>query len=135
MTKFAVIGPGAVGCTIAYELKKSFSTVSLLGRQHKTINYYPGDNNVAQPLNVTPLTEAKGKVDVVFVAVKTYQLDSVMPHIQRICSSNTLVILAQNGYVNTDSLQLPHIYQAVVYISGQKQHDNVLHYRDEILHI
>lgn len=135
MTKFAVIGPGAVGCTIAYELKKSFSTVSLLGRQHKTINYYPGDNNVAQPLNVTPLTEAKGKVDVVFVAVKTYQLDSVMPHIQRICSSNTLVILAQNGYVNTDSLQLPHIYQAVDYISGQKQHDNVLHYRDEILHI
>lgn len=135
MTKFAVIGPGAVGCTIAYELKKSFSTVSLLGRQHKTINYYPGDNNVAQPLNVTPLTEAKGKVDVVFIAVKTYQLDSVMPHIQRIRSSNTLVILAQNGYANTASLQLPHIYQAVVYISGQKQHDNVLHYRDEILHI
>ena len=135
MTKFAVIGPGAVGCTIAYELKKSFSTVSLFGRQHKTINYYPGNKQIAQPLQVTPLTQAKGTFDVIFVAVKTYQLDSVMPHIQSICHSNTLVILAQNGYANTNHLQLPHIYQAVVYISGQKQHDKVLHYRDEILHI
>lgn len=136
MTKFAVIGPGAVGCTIAYELQRSFANVCLLGRQHMTINYYPGNHQIAQPLQVTPLAQAKGTVDVIFVAVKTYQLDAVIPHIQHLCHAHTLVILAQNGYANTDHLQLPHIYQAVVYISGQKQHDNnVIHYRDEILHI
>lgn len=135
MTKFAVIGPGAVGSTIAFELQQYFQDVLLLGRQDSTLSYYPGNNLPMHQLNVHALNQTTEKVDVLFVAVKTYQLDSIIEDIKRITYHDTIIILAQNGRANTETLKLPNVYQAVVYISGQKDSNTVTHFRDERLHL
>lgn len=40
MLSVAIIGPGAVGTTIVYELQQSLPHTTLIGRHAKTITYY-----------------------------------------------------------------------------------------------
>ena len=135
MTKFAIIGPGAVGSTIAFELQQHFSYTLLLGRQNSTLSYYPGNHTPMHQLQVQSLATTSTKVDVLFVAVKTYQLDTIIDDIKRITHQDSIIVLAQNGRTNIESLALPNVYQAVVYISGQKEQNTVTHFRDERLHV
>ncbi|AVQ35160.1 oxidoreductase [Staphylococcus kloosii] len=135
MTKFAIIGPGAVGSTIAFELQQHFSDTLLLGRQNSTLSYYPGNHTPMHQLQVQSLATTSTKVDVLFVAVKTYQLDTIIDDIKRITHQDSIIVLAQNGRTNIESLALPNVYQAVVYISGQKEQNTVTHFRDERLHV
>ncbi len=37
--------------------------------------------------------------DVIIIAVKTHQLDAVIPHLTHLAHEDTLIILAQNGYL------------------------------------
>lgn len=135
MTKFAIIGPGAVGSTIAFELQQHFDDTLLLGRQEATLSYYPGNHMPMHQLQVQSLTAMTAKVDVLFVAVKTYQLNTIIEDIKRITHQDSIIVLAQNGRTNLETLTLPNVYQAVVYISGQKEQNNVTHFRDERLHV
>ena len=135
MTKFAIIGPGAVGSTIAFELQQHFDDTLLLGRQDATLSYYPGNHMPMHQLQVQSLTATTAKVDVLFVAVKTYQLNTIIEDIKRITHQDSIIVLAQNGRTNLETLTLPNVYQAVVYISGQKEQNTVTHFRDERLHV
>ncbi|MDU9418516.1 oxidoreductase [Staphylococcus lloydii] len=135
MTKFAIIGPGAVGSTIAFELQQHFDDTLLLGRQEATLSYYPGNHMPMHQLQVQSLTAMTAKVDVLFVAVKTYQLNTIIEDIKRITHQDSIIVLAQNGRTNLETLTLPNVYQAVVYISGQKEQNTVTHFRDERLHV
>lgn len=135
MTKFAIIGPGAVGSTIAFELQQHFDDTLLLGRQDATLSYYPGNHMPMHQLQVQSLTATTTKVDVLFIAVKTYQLNTIIEDIKRITHQDSIIVLAQNGRTNLETLTLPNVYQAVVYISGQKEQNTVTHFRDERLHV
>lgn len=135
MTKFAIIGPGAVGSTIAFELQQHFDDTLLLGRQEVTLSYYPGNHMTMHQLQVQSLTATTAIVDVLFVAVKTYQLNTIIEDIKRITHQDSIIVLAQNGRTNLETLTLPNVYQAVVYISGQKEQNTVTHFRDERLHV
>ncbi|MDU2099081.1 MAG: oxidoreductase, partial [Staphylococcus sp.] len=73
--------------------------------------------------------------DVIIVAVKTHQLESLVPDLNRLTHDETTIILAQNGYGLRSTLPFKYVYQAVVYISGQKKDDEVIHFRDYRLHI
>ena len=44
-----------------------------------------------------------------------------------------MIILAQNGHGQLSEFTHPFVYQAVVYISGQKEKDKVTHFRDHKL--
>ena len=46
----AVIGPGAVGTTIAAELKAVLPDTQLIGRHNKTMTYFPENTSKAQTL-------------------------------------------------------------------------------------
>ena len=81
------------------------------------------------------LKKVEASFDVLFVAVKAHQLDAVMHDLERLIEDSSIVILAQNGYRDLNRLPIKHIYQAVVYISGQKDGNTVTHFRDEILHL
>ena len=59
--------------------------------------------------------------DVIIVAVKTHQLESLIPDLNRLTHDETTIILAQNGYGLRSTLPFKYVYQAVVYISGQKK--------------
>ena len=135
MTRYGVVGPGAVGTTIAYELAQTGKEVQLLGRSDKRVEYDPGNNQSRTTLEVTDIKKVEAPFDVLFVAVKAHQLDAVMPDLAQLIDDNSIVILAQNGYRDLNRLSIKHIYQAVVYISGQKDGNTVTHFRDEILHL
>lgn len=135
MTRYGVVGPGAVGTTIAYELAQAGKEVQLLGRSDKRVEYDPGNNQSRTTLEVKDLKKVEASFDVLFVAVKAHQLDAVMHDLERLIDDSSIVILAQNGYRDLNRLPIKHIYQAVVYISGQKDGNTVTHFRDEILHL
>ncbi|SCS63333.1 oxidoreductase [Staphylococcus caeli] len=131
MINIAVIGPGAVGSTIAFDLKYLNSNIQLLGRRAETLQFYTnGDTKTAYTLDVAPLHVHHQPVDVLFIAVKIPQLDSVLSEYSHLLHSETIIILAQNGQGQLSKFDHPHVYQGVVYISGQKKGNIVTHYRD-----
>ncbi|MBI5975028.1 oxidoreductase [Staphylococcus canis] len=134
MTKIAIIGPGAVGTSLAVALQ-DYPHVTLLGRRATTLIYEEAKTSETQSIAVQALPKTTERYDVIFIAVKTYQLDSVLPYLPHMTHDKTCIILAQNGYQNLQQFAPYRVYQAVVYISGQKQGNHVTHFRDQVLHI
>ncbi len=79
MLSVAIIGPGAVGTTIAYELQQSLPHTTLIGRHPKTITYYTVPRALAQDIVVKGYEDVTNTFDVIIIAVKTHQLDAVIP--------------------------------------------------------
>ncbi|MGO3048947.1 2-dehydropantoate 2-reductase [Staphylococcus casei] len=134
MNNIAIIGPGAVGSTIAFDLYPKHESLLLLGRQDYDLTYY-ANGNTKHPytLTVSSLKATHSKVDVLIIAVKIPQLESILPKIDDLIHDQTIIILAQNGYGQLSRLQYPNVFQSVVYISGQKNGATVTHYRDHKL--
>ncbi|REA94706.1 2-dehydropantoate 2-reductase N-terminal domain-containing protein, partial [Staphylococcus pseudintermedius] len=63
--------------------------------------------------------------DVEFIAVKTHQIATILPQLKTIKRAQSQVILAQKGSGLLPKLEGYDVYQAVVYISGEKQADKV----------
>lgn len=134
MHKIAIIGNGAVGSTIAYNLKSTKYHIELLGRNPQTVNYISNEKPIVTDiLEVKRLSECTEQFDVIFIAVKIPQLASVLSELNSLLHENSIIILAQNGYGQLTKFQHPFVYQAVVYISGRKIDDTVTHYRDNKL--
>ncbi|MFQ3852682.1 oxidoreductase [Staphylococcus parequorum] len=134
MNKIAIIGPGAVGSTIAIDLLATHPDLRLLGRRPQTLTYYANNNTEHErTLQVTPLITDQNPVDVLIIAVKIPQLDDVLREMEHLIHEQTIIILAQNGHGQLSRFEHPHVFQAVVYISGQKSDSTVTHYRDHKL--
>ncbi|MDW4582052.1 oxidoreductase [Staphylococcus saprophyticus] len=134
MNNVAIIGPGAVGSTIAYDLRDASLNVQLLGRRNETLRYHSNiDLHPTYQLDVRALNEYHETVDILFIAVKIPQLDTVLTSYQHLLHKNTIIILAQNGHGQLHKFDHPYVYQAVVYISGQKTGNTITHYRDHKL--
>lgn len=131
----AVIGPGAVGTTIAAELKAVLPDTQLIGRHNKTMTYFPENTSQAQNVDVVSYDHTHHLFDVIIIAVKTHQLQNVIKQLPTIAHKDSLIILAQNGYGQSQHIPYQHVYQAVVYISGQKRNDKITHFRDYRLHL
>lgn len=113
--KIAVIGPGAVGTTIAYELQQSLPNVTLIGRSNKIMTLQPANETI----KVQSIDDINTQFDVIIIAVKTHQLNPLIPKLHHFAHNETCFILAQNGYGLLPQLPFNRKYQAVVYISGQ----------------
>ncbi|MGZ2417087.1 2-dehydropantoate 2-reductase [Staphylococcus caledonicus] len=129
--RIAIIGPGAVGTTIAHTLQQTLTDVTLLGRSNKEMHITPA-NQTVQAYNID---EMKTPFDAIIIAVKTHQLRDLIPKLHCLSHNETIFILAQNGYGLLSQLPFKHIYQAVVYISAQKSDNKVVHFRDYRLHL
>ncbi|MCG7339186.1 oxidoreductase [Staphylococcus sp. ACRSN] len=131
MTNIAIVGPGAVGCTIAHDLLPNFPSLALLGRREQKLTYEEDQEpHTITHLNVSSIYQHNSKVDILFIAVKIPQLDEVIKELQHLIHKDTIIILAQNGTGQLSRIPHKHAYQAVVYISGQKQEQIVTHFRD-----
>lgn len=135
--QYGIIGPGAVGTTIAYELLRSLDTdqVHLFGKKAWRVPYRQRDTGEQSELQTQTLAHFDDTLDVLFIAVKTHQWDHVIEQMAHVIDDDTLIILAQNGHGQLEKIDHPHVYQAVVYISGQKTEDGVIHFRDRILQV
>ena len=91
--RIAIIGPGAVGTTIAYNYNKYY-LISHYGRTNKSIHFQPANQHII----VKDIKSMTDPFDVIIVAVKTHQLESLVPDLNRLTHDETTIILAQNGW-------------------------------------
>jgi 2-dehydropantoate 2-reductase len=103
--KFAIIGAGGVGGYFGGKLAHAGADVAFLARgshlqaiRERGLEITgPGDGFVVRRVTATDDPAALGAVDVVLVAVKTWQLPELVPKLRTLVGPNTSVIPLLNG--------------------------------------
>jgi 2-dehydropantoate 2-reductase len=99
-TSIALVGPGAIGATVAGYLHAAGHSVLLCGHTpRESIEVRPDDEDailLPGPVHTDP-AEVHGPVDVVFVAVKDTQNEHAGAWLARLCDEQTVVCALQNG--------------------------------------
>ncbi|WP_369804751.1 oxidoreductase [Serratia sp. BW106] len=131
----ALIGPGAIGTTIAAALHEVGRTPLLCGRTahpQLILRHDEGEVVVPGPVLSTPPTRLR-PFDLVFVAVKTTQVVESAGWLAALCDENTVVCALQNG-VEQKTLLEPYVNGAtvlpsVVWFPAQRESDYSVYLR------
>jgi len=124
----AVVGPGAVGATIAAQLHQAGHPVILCGRTSRDhIEVRPDARPpiiVPGPVHTEP-GDIGEPVELVVLAVKATQVDDVAPWLSALCDEHTTVGVFQNG-VEQVELVGPHcpasrVVPAIVWFAAETQ--------------
>lgn len=95
----ALVGPGAIGTTVAAALHEAGRTPTICGRSaHERLELRFDGGRIVVPGPV--LTDPAGitnTFDVVFVAVKSTQTEAAAPWLSALCGERTVVCVLQNG--------------------------------------
>lgn len=125
---FALVGPGAIGSTIAALLYAAGRDVLLCGRTPRRAIEVRVDGSAPivapGPVHTDPETVA-GPVDVVLLAVKDTQYAASAPWLARLCGPDTVVCALQNGVEQADRLR-PYcpesaVVPAAIWIAAETQ--------------
>jgi 2-dehydropantoate 2-reductase len=104
----AVVGPGAVGTTVAAYLFAAGHRVLVCGRTPRSqVELRPDDaDSVTVPGPVcTDPAETTGPVGVVLLAVKATQNAEAARWLARLCDEHTIVVVLQNGVEQVEQVQ------------------------------
>ncbi|MDR1739094.1 MAG: ketopantoate reductase family protein [Candidatus Symbiothrix sp.] len=128
--KYLIVGTGGVGGSIAGFLALAAKNVTCIARgahlsamQERGLHLISGlQGDHYLPIPACLEAEYHDKADVIFVCVKAYSLDSVMPLIQKAAHPDTLVIPILNGFGYGDKIEqatgLTTVLDGCVYIVG-----------------
>ena len=125
---FALVGPGAIGSTIAALLYAAGREVVLCGRTARAQIEVRVDGAepivVPGPVRTDPRT-VTGPVDVVLLAVKDTQYPDAAAWLARLCGPDTIVCALQNGVEQADRLR-PYcpestVVPAAIWIAAETQ--------------
>ncbi|WP_414163009.1 oxidoreductase [Superficieibacter sp. BNK-5] len=127
--EIALLGPGAIGTTIAAVLHEVDRTPVLCGRTahpQLILRHDEGEIVVPGPVLSDPAT-IHHPVDLLFVAVKTTQIADSAAWLATLCDENTVVCALQNGVEQKDLLE-PYVNGAtvlpsVVWFPAQREAD------------
>jgi 2-dehydropantoate 2-reductase len=125
----ALVGPGAIGTTIAAALHEIGHTPTICGRSARNNLELRDDDGrvvVPGPVLIDP-AEVKHTFDLVFVAVKSTQIEAAAPWLSVLCSAQTVVCVLQNG-VEQETLFAPYVsggpvLPSVVWFPAQREPD------------
>lgn len=125
----ALVGPGAIGTTLAARLHAAQRTPLLCGRTAHSqlrLRYEDQDIIVPGPVHTDP-NAVTGPVDVVLLAVKTTQVIETAPWLGKLCAAHTLVCALQNG-VEQQAALAPwvngaEVLPSVVWFPAQREAD------------
>ncbi|HDR9765272.1 TPA: oxidoreductase [Burkholderia cepacia ATCC 25416] len=95
----ALVGPGAIGTTVAAALHEAGRTPVICGRsahEQLKLRFDGGEIVVPGPVLTDPHA-VEERFDLVFVAVKSTQIASAAPWVSALCDANTVVCVLQNG--------------------------------------
>jgi 2-dehydropantoate 2-reductase len=137
-TSIALIGPGAIGATVAAYLHAAGHPVLLCGHTaRESIEVRPDEGDpilVPGPVHTDP-GEVDGPVDVVFVAVKDTQNEQAGAWLARLCTEHTVVCALQNGVEQVDRVgrfcPSSTVVPAAVWISSEIQPDGWVRVRNQ----
>lgn len=134
MKNIAIIGTGAVGSIILHLISNDKSlNIDIFATKNRGINLQIDKKKISLPYNTQMLIASSKKYDVIFITTKAYTLKDIIPYIDNITHPETIIIICQNGYSQTERITHPNTFHAVVYISGQKKDDIVIYFRDNRL--
>ena len=141
---YLVIGAGGTGGAIATFLTKAGKDVTLLarGKNLEAITKHGltlKKKDSAFTVKVNAVEDCWDKKDVIFVCVKGYSLDEVMPYIKRASHENTVIIPILNIYGTGEYIQ-ERIVNGValngcVYITAEKEDNGVIYMSGDIFRI
>ncbi|WP_113631751.1 oxidoreductase [Pectobacterium peruviense] len=127
--KIALIGPGAIGTTIAAALHEVDRTPVLCGRTahpQLILRHDDGEIVVPGPVLNNPATISR-PFDLVFVAVKTTQVADSANWLAVLCDENTVVCALQNGVEQKTQLEPfvngAKVLPSVVWFPAQREPD------------
>jgi 2-dehydropantoate 2-reductase len=134
----AVVGPGAVGTTVAAYLYAAGHPVLICGRTPRPqIELRPdGADPIVVPGPVcTDPAEIAGSVGVVLVALKATQNDDGGRWLARLCDEHTIVVVLQNGVEQIEQVQ-PHcpsstVMPGIVWYGAETQPEGWVRLRTE----
>jgi 2-dehydropantoate 2-reductase len=134
----ALIGPGAIGATVAAYLHAAGHPVLLCGRgPRESIEVRPDDHDpivLPGPVHTDP-AEVDEAVDVVFIAVKDTQNEQAGAWLTRLCNDRTVVCALQNGVEQVERVgrfcPTSTVVPAAVWISSEIQPEGWVRVRNE----
>jgi 2-dehydropantoate 2-reductase len=137
-TSIALIGPGAIGATVAAYLHAAGHQVILCGRSRReSIEVRPDDHDaivLPGPVHTDP-AEVDGPVGVVFVAVKDTQNEQAGAWLARLCDERTVVCALQNGVEQVERVRRfcpsSTVVPAAVWLSSEIQPEGWVRVRNE----
>jgi 2-dehydropantoate 2-reductase len=139
-TRIAVVGPGAIGATVAAYLHKAGHTLVLCGRTPRDeLDVRPDGGEpivVPGPVQTDPAAVG-GPVDVVMLAVKSTQLDDAARWLSELADERTVVCVLQNGVEQVELVQ-PHcprstVVPVIVWIGAEIQPEGWIRVRNDPL--
>lgn len=137
-TSVAVVGPGAIGTTIAAVLHEVGRTPLLYGRTPRDhLALHDGDRLITIPGPVqTDPRQIDQTVDLVFLAVKATQTEAAAEWLAALIGPETVVCVLQNGVEQLEKVA-PHfprgrIVPAVVWFPAQAQSDGSVRLRGDV---
>ncbi|MDH1521238.1 MULTISPECIES: oxidoreductase [Achromobacter] len=136
-TAIAIVGPGAIGTTVAAALHQAGRTPLLCGRTPRDrLTLLDGDRRVDVPGPVlTDPGQAGRKMDLVFLAVKATQTEAASEWLAALCRPDTVVCVLQNGVEQLEAVAThappARIIPAVVWFPAQAQADGSVRLRGD----
>lgn len=125
----ALVGPGAIGTTVAAALHEVNRTPQLCGRTAHSqllLRHDGGEIVVPGPVLSHP-AEITKPFDLVFVAVKTTQVAETAPWLSVLCDERTVVCALQNGVEQVEQLTPwvngATVLPSVVWFPAQREPD------------
>ncbi|MDI9219398.1 oxidoreductase [Pantoea sp. EA-12] len=125
----ALVGPGAIGTTVAAALHEVHRTPQLCGRTahpQLVLRHDDGEIVIPGPVLSNPAEMAK-PFDLVFVAVKTTQVAETAPWLATLCDENSVVCALQNGVEQVEQLSPwvngATVLPSVVWFPAQREPD------------
>ncbi|WIM88548.1 oxidoreductase [Candidatus Mycobacterium wuenschmannii] len=126
----AVVGPGAVGTTVAAYLSAAGHAVQVCGRTPRSRIEVRPDG--AEPITVpgpvcTDPADITGPAGVVLLAVKATQNPAAGRWLGPLCDENTIVVVLQNGVEQVEQVQplcaMAAVIPGIVWFSAETQPD------------
>ncbi len=147
MRKYLIVGTGGTGGAIGAYLAKAGMDVTFIARgEHlKAIKekglkvVRPKDEFVICPCKASTLEEYNEKPDVVFVCVKGYSVDEIIPYLQRISDEHTIIIPILNIYGTGGTMQkyFPDslVTDGCIYVAAQISEPGCIRMNGDILRV
>jgi 2-dehydropantoate 2-reductase len=134
----AVVGPGAVGTTIAAYLSAAGNQVQVCGRTPRSlIELRPDDGDpivVPGPVRTDP-ADIDGPAGLVLLAIKATQNPDGARWLSRLCDEHTIVVVLQNGVEQIEQVQplcpTSTVIPGIVWFSAENQPNGWVRLRGE----
>jgi 2-dehydropantoate 2-reductase len=135
--RIAVVGPGAVGATVAAHIHRAGHKVLLCGRTgRKRFEIRPDDGDpimLPGPVH-TDVADIKAPVQLVILSVKATALDKTSPWLAALCDDHTVVCVMQNGVEHIDLVHpycpSSRVVPAIVWFAAEPQPDGTIRLRN-----